>query len=503
MPINQIKIGAILSYISIFLSVVVSFSYTPFMLKYMGQAEYGLYSLALTIVSYLSLMDFGFGAAIVRYSTIYRHKEEKEKLYELYGLFFKMYTIIGVVCFVVGIGLYFLTPYFFSKTLNPDELTKIKIIILIIVTYLSLSFPFSVFSAIITSFEKFIFLKAMNIVRSLLVPLIMIPLLLLGYKSITMTIVMVGVGVLISIVNVFYCFRNLEIKIKFTNYKKELIMSILGFSLLVFGKDFFERITWSSGQFILGSTIGAVSVAIFAIAIQIKGYYETFCKTLTNLFLPRIVSYTTKEDFLKHFEVLFIKLGRIQFHLLGYIMVIYLLVGESFINLWAGHNYNTAYKLSLFIMIPYTIPLIQSLGGAFLQAVNKLRIQLYIYGLEALIIVILTVVLSKYLGIYSAALALCIGIFVSEIILINIYWKTLGINIWSFWKEIFKIFIPLLIFCIIGYFIFVNISIHSLKQLCIYVVLITIPYVFYIYRFGMNSYERGIIATIINKIYKR
>lgn len=40
------------------------------MLRMMGQGEYGLYSLVASVVSYLTMLDFGFGNAIVRY-TIY------------------------------------------------------------------------------------------------------------------------------------------------------------------------------------------------------------------------------------------------------------------------------------------------------------------------------------------------------------------------------------------------------------------------------------------------
>ena len=42
---NERKIGAILSYISIIASTLVQLTYTPLLIKTMGQSEYGLYSL--------------------------------------------------------------------------------------------------------------------------------------------------------------------------------------------------------------------------------------------------------------------------------------------------------------------------------------------------------------------------------------------------------------------------------------------------------------------------
>ena len=55
MPINQLKAGVILSYITIGLNTIINLVYTPFMLRLMGQSEYGLYSLVASVVAYLTV----------------------------------------------------------------------------------------------------------------------------------------------------------------------------------------------------------------------------------------------------------------------------------------------------------------------------------------------------------------------------------------------------------------------------------------------------------------
>lgn len=55
---SQLKIGAILNYAIIVLNTVVGLLYTPYMLRMMGQSEYGLYSI---VASVIFLFDnFGF-----------------------------------------------------------------------------------------------------------------------------------------------------------------------------------------------------------------------------------------------------------------------------------------------------------------------------------------------------------------------------------------------------------------------------------------------------------
>ena len=57
---TQMKAGAILSYVQIFLSVLTGLLYTPVMLRLMGQNEYGLYGTVNSTIALLGLLDLGF-----------------------------------------------------------------------------------------------------------------------------------------------------------------------------------------------------------------------------------------------------------------------------------------------------------------------------------------------------------------------------------------------------------------------------------------------------------
>ena len=47
MKINQIKAGAMLSYVSMCLSTIISLVYTPIMLQRLGESEFGVYQAVL------------------------------------------------------------------------------------------------------------------------------------------------------------------------------------------------------------------------------------------------------------------------------------------------------------------------------------------------------------------------------------------------------------------------------------------------------------------------
>ena len=69
---NQLKAGATLNYTVIVLNILVGLLYTPFLLRILGQSDYGIYSLVASVISYLTLLDLGFGNAIIRYTAKFR-----------------------------------------------------------------------------------------------------------------------------------------------------------------------------------------------------------------------------------------------------------------------------------------------------------------------------------------------------------------------------------------------------------------------------------------------
>ena len=102
---SQLKAGAALNYVIIGINALVGLLYTPYMLRMLGQSEYGLFSLVSSIIAYLTIMDFGFTNAIVRYTAKYRAENRVSEQYEMFGMFFKIFVVSGVAAWCFGLGL--------------------------------------------------------------------------------------------------------------------------------------------------------------------------------------------------------------------------------------------------------------------------------------------------------------------------------------------------------------------------------------------------------------
>ena len=210
MAVNQLKAGAALNYVIIGLNALLGLLYTPYMLRMLGQNEYGLYSLVASIIAYLTILDFGFGNAIVRYTAKFRTHNDNENQSRMFGLFLIVYSVVGLITVAIGGVLFLNIDNLFDRTMTTDEISQAKIMLGLLIFNMAATFPLSVFGSIITAYEHFVFQKSIQIVRLLLSTGVIILLLFMGYKAVAMVVVQTVFNISVLVINYVYCRKKLE-----------------------------------------------------------------------------------------------------------------------------------------------------------------------------------------------------------------------------------------------------------------------------------------------------
>lgn len=501
MKVNQLKAGAILSYGILALSNLVALLYTPYMLRMMGQSEYGLYSIVASVMAYLTVLDFGLGNTIVRYTAKYRAEGKSEQLYSMFGMFVLIYSVIGLIAMGMGIGLYFNIESLYSAALTPEELRKVQVMILLMTFNLTFTFPFSIFNSVITAYENFIYQRLLRMGYIIFNTTIMIVLLEMGYRAIGMVALMTVLNVITQILNFLYCRYKIKIKIHFKGFQKDLFREIAGYSFYIFLGVIVDRLYWSSGQLILGATIGTAAVAVFAVAIQLQQMYRNFSTAIPGVFLPKITAMSTRESSDKEISDLFIRTGRIQFTILSIILFGFILFGQQFVVLWAGPDYAETYIIALLLIVPLTVPLIQNIGITILLARNKVKFRsLFYIALATFSVIVQLLLVDKYEGIGSAA-AIALGMILGQWIGMNIYYyKKERIDIPRFWREIGKMAIAPLLLGATTFVILRFVPLDTVVKLAGGIILFVAVYLPVFWKMSMNQYERNLIYKPIQKV---
>lgn len=501
MKINELKVGAILSYVVIALNMVIGIIYTPYLTRMLGQSEYGLYSLVASVISYLTILDLGFGNAITVYTARYLAKKDKEGEEKLHGMFLIIYTIIGLVAGIIGRVLYFNVDRLFGKSMTLEELSTAKVLMGILTFNLVITFPFSIYSSIITAYEKFVFNKIVNIIRIIITPLIMIPLLMIGYKSVALVIFTTFLNITCLVINMVYCLTKLHIKFNFKGFDFKLLAEIFSYSFFIFLNTIIDKINWSVDNFVLGTVSGTVAVAIYAVAANFNTMYLNFSTAISGVLLPKVSKMEANNATDEEFTNIFIKTGRLQYIVMGLIITGFVIFGKQFIETLYGMDYSNAYYMACILMIPVTVPLIQNVGLSILQAKNKYKYRTMIFFAIAIANIGISIPLAKKFGGIGSAIGTSLALVVGQIIIMNIYYhKKIHINMIEFWKEILKMSIPVLITFALGFCAYRAINTNNILIYGLEIIIYTLIYATLMWKFAMNDYEKNIIQKPIKKL---
>lgn len=494
------KFGAVLSIANMGVSLLVGLVYTPFLMQYLGKSEYGVYTLALSLISYFTMLDLGFGNALVRYSAKARGEGKEEK--NIYGMFFLLYLGVAVIALIAGGILYFFVGDFFPK-FTTDEIGTLKTIFIILLANTVIAFPGSVFSSIIRSNQKFIFANTLTLIMNIVKHGLSLVLLFTGFKSVALAFVVLGVTVVSIILNIFFCFGKIKIKMGFKRFEKGFYKEVFGYSFFILLNIVVDLLYSSTDKVILGVVCSSVAVAIYGAGVTFHVYFQEFSTAISGVFLPHISEISSKKDAIPQMSAIFNKVGRIQFTLLAYIFAGFVVFGTEFIALWAPAGYGDAYIIALLIIGPAIIPLSQNIGISVLQALNKHWLRSVMYLFIAILNIGISIPLAFMFEGIGAAMGTCFATCLGQIIFMNIvYGKMIGLDIKSYWKMVFFTllkFIPVVGVFLGSYFLFEGDSwTHFLLKVLIAVV-VSAPYAWFVL---MHKEERHAILSRLHLIKK-
>ncbi|MGO2083600.1 lipopolysaccharide biosynthesis protein [Vagococcus sp.] len=495
---SQIKSGAVLSYLNIFIKNIISFMYTPFLLKFVGQDQYGLFQMTNSVILSLGILSMGLSSAYVKFYISFKVKEDEENINKLNALYLIMFTIISILALIIGIILSFNVNKIFNKSFTLDELELTKILMFILTINLSIAFISSVFDSNIIVNEKFRFQQIRQLIQSVLVPIISVPLILLGGNILVIGVSQTIVTIIFLIMNIEYCRKHLFMKFEFKNLTFALLKPLFIFSFYILLNQIVDMINNNAPSFIIGMIMGAKSVATFSIAIQIKNMFFMLSTALSSLFVPRVNKLVNLETSKEKLTDLMIKVGRLQMSLLFFILGGFIIVGPFFIEKWAGTENKEAYILIILMVLPSIIPLSQNIGIEIQRAMNKHIFRSISYSVFAILNIIVTIIGTNLWGIKGATLGYILSITVANGILMNWYYHfKIKVNMIKYWMETIKVVIPFIVSCVfMGIIVFFK-KIDSIYLFLCFGFLYIAIYSFIFYFFTANEFEKKQLKSVI------
>lgn len=446
----QLKIGALLSYISVGISLLTGLIYTPWMVSKLGASQYGLYTLANSLIS-LFLLDFGLSSATAKFVSEYHARGEEEKVTRFLGAVYKLYLLIDAAILVALVVVYFLIDTIYVH-LTPQELEQFKVVYLIAASFSIISFPFVTLNGILTAYEEFIHLKLADVLYKLIQVAVMIVALSAGYGLYALVSVHAVVGLAIIGYKLVVICKTTTVRVKFGALESSVYRDMFGFSLWSTVAALSQRLVFNITPSVLGIVSNSVSIALFGVVVTIESNVHLLTNAINGMFLPRISRiYAQNQNAGKDLQQLLLTVGRYQFGLSGLIVAGFVVLGREFLILWMGEQYVDAYAGILMVIIPGMFYSALQIANTAIMVQNRVKEFAWVNLVVGITSISLSVPLSIRYGTAGSCAAICIAYSIRAVLLNILYNKRLGLDMCYFVKKCYvQISLPILmtiLFC--------------------------------------------------------
>lgn len=492
---SQIKTGAVLSYIAIFLNIAISFFYTPWMVRQIGVSDYGLYSLVLSFISYF-ILDLGLTQTIQRFISKYRAEGDLESVQNLMGLTTKIFLAIDIVIFLILTICYFFLAQIFTG-LTPEEIEKLKVLYCISGTFSVLSFMFKPVGGTIMAFELFTATQWIGMLNKVGTVVLVCVALFFGADVYVLVFINGAMALLASILKYIVLRKKTGLQINWSYYDRGKLKEVFSFSMWAFGNGLAQRMRLTLIPTVLGILSNSVEISIFALAMTLEGMVFTFSVAINGLFLPRVSQLTMKGD-IKAVEALMIKVGRLQMFLIALIFTGFVIFGQQFLNLWMGPQFKNSYYVLLCLIFTNLVTLTQRIADDYIYVENRIKdssIRLFISSFVGLVV---SVILSPRLGAVGCGIGTGVGLLMYTVSINKFYVKGLGLDIKSFFQNCHLKILPLLVIVSAIVFILVGfIELATWTRLLVAIFAYTLIFGAVSYLILFNEDEKSLFRSMI------
>ena len=493
-----------MSYVMMIFEVLSTLLLTPFIIRTLGQAEYGVYKLSASLAAYLLLLDLGVGNAITRYIAKFRVNDEREKSQRFLGVATIYYAAIALIAVIAGIVLVVVFPRAFAKGLTAEEIQLGQKLLFITMLNAAVTLGTAAYSNVIIAYEQFAISKGASIIQIIIRIGLTVVALKCGFGSVGIVMVNLILTVLCRGFFAWYVLLRLRLYPKFKGIDIGFVKEIVIYSSMILLQMIATQMNSTVDQILIGSLVAssATILAVYSVGTQVTQYFQSIGTAFTGVLMPGIVNMVEHGADSRTLTDEMIRIGRIIFIVLGLILGGFFAFGQQFITLWAGEQNQNAYYVALILMVAYLFIMTESIGTQILWAMNQHKEQAILKLVIVLLNIILTVILIKWQPLLGATIGTFISLILGDVVVMNvIFHKKLKMNLWYYYCGLAKGILPcVLIATAVGCAVRFFWSGGGWLALVCKVAIVCLVYAACMLLFGMNSYEKSLVSSAVKKI---
>ena len=391
-------------YALIVVNAMIGLVVLPYNVRHLGSSDYGLWMLVASVTTYFSVLELGYGGAVVKYVAEFRAKKDARSLNEVLSTMFFVFSGIGVLVYACAIGVSFLLPHIFN--LEPGQARTGQLVLLIIAVNVATHFVFSVYGGVINGFEKYYINNIVGTTFNVLVALVNVLVLWLGYGLVELVMATTATRLIPYFIYRYNAHRVFpELHIRWAYFSRARLRDLTGFSAYLAVIDWSYKLTFMTDTLILGVFMSTAVVGVYAVAQRLADALLRLTNQLHNFLFPAIV-HRAVEGSLDGQRALLIKVTRFQLAIGVALCGSVAAVADVLIRAWVGPDFTAAAGALRLIAIVVVLRAWMGIPGTVLKGTGHHKYFAVTSACCAVATVLLSIPAVKLLGMLGAAWAM-------------------------------------------------------------------------------------------------
>lgn len=388
----------------------------PLLVRALGDGRYGLWSLVESVLAYLTLMDFGIGAAVLRYVARFDECRDQHGLNRVFSTSLCLFAGAGLLAWSIAA---FLALAFACPLGVPAEMAgDVRWLLLLLGANLALGLPLGIFSTVLAGLGRYPLLNSVRTVTLIARMGLFLTVIHFGYGLAGLALASLAMSLVEHVVLVTAAFHRLPtLRFSLACCDRETFRQVGGYSVNAFLAMIAGRVSYQTDAIVIGAFLFPGAITHFAIAARLVEYTKSSVRSLTSTLTPTFSALDARGD---HAAIrrIFVDSTRYVLWCVLPLQLGFWLLGREFLSIWMGPTYaELSYATLVILSLPLALAMSQSVASRILYGIGRINWFSRAVLLEAAANLVLSLVLVVPMGIEGVAWGTAIPSLVMNVVL--------------------------------------------------------------------------------------
>lgn len=495
----------IISYLNTAFNMVSGLVLSSFLLKALGDTEYGLYQTVSSFSSYLVLLEFGTGTVMTRNISICLNQEAPEKRKDAidrnYSTVWVISLILSGVMLLGALIFYLNLGSIYSHTMNAEQVAYAKNILLLLIVNIIAGYLNQNTNGFLLANEEYTFANTLNLFRIVLRTILLIAILSSFRYAILIAVIDTALSIIVFAVTYIYGKISYHPKMSLRKFDKKIFVTSIPMCIALLLQTLTNQANNNVDKFVIGVMMDLESVSLYSVAQYVFSMFAVVGTIPVSMFLPEVSKNIAKKLSPQEMTDTLIRPCRLTVLICGSIVCGFFAIGRQFVYLLYGPEKIDAWLFALIIIIPMFFNMTNAVIINILDIKNKRIVRSLALLGTTIANILLTIWFISLWGVIGAVIATAITLLIGNVLILNIYYhKAFGLRILYLFKEAYKGLLPFQILAGVAAYFTARLIPSVLVSFIVGGVLYLLISFTLIYAFGLRAEEKQGVYKILKRM---